>query len=219
MSIFPILMTAGLVGLALMALAGFGRHGHAGTAPHGMGHVGHGTVHLGHGATHGAGAHGVGSSAATGAHGADGGSAVRGNAGLLWLIPSPRVIFSLMTLFGACGYALVEVGHVSPVLAGLLAGVPALLVERFAVTPVWKLLFRFQGTPSPSLHDLVLNEARAVTSFRNGRGLVSVVHDGRVVQFRAELAAPQKAMPVRVGDTLFVDEVDALNERVTVSVR
>jgi hypothetical protein len=124
-----------------------------------------------------------------------------------------------MTLFGASGYALVAAWHVAPVLAGLLAVIPALLVERFAVTPIWNFLFRFQGTPSAPLHELVLNEARAVTSFHNGRGLVSVVHDGRVVQFRAELTAPQKALPVRVGDTLFVDEVDALNERVTVSVR
>ena len=33
------------------------------------------------------------------------------------------------------------------------------------------------------------------------------------------IAAPQKAVPVRVGDTLFIDEVDAPNERVTVSLR
>jgi hypothetical protein len=138
---------------------------------------------------------------------------------LFWLIPSPRVIFSLMTLFGAFGYLLVETAHFTPIAAGLLAAAPALLMERFAVQPLWNLLFRFQGTPTAPLDELLLSEARAVTSFRNGRGLVSVVHDGRVVQFRAELTAPQKAMPVRVGDTLFIDEVDAPNERVTVSLR
>jgi hypothetical protein len=219
MSIFALLMLIGLAGLALMALPGFGRHGHAGTAPHGIGHVGHGAVPIGHDA--GPPAHGppAGSSATPGGHETAGSSPGQGNAALFGLIPSPRVIFSLMTLFGAFGYALVEAGHFSPTLAGLLAVIPALLIERFAVTPLWNLLFRFQGKPCAPLHDLVLNEAKAVTPFRNGRGLVSVVHDGRVVQLRAELAAPQKAMPVRVGDILFIEEVDASDERITVSLR
>lgn len=208
-SLFPILMVVGLIGLALMAVAGFGRHGHAGAAPHGLGHAGHGALQAGHGAGHAPGGH----------HAVAGAAPGRGSLGLFGLLPSPRVIFSLLTLYGASGYALVETGYFTPLLAGLLAIVPTVLMERLAVQPLWRLLTRFQGTPSAPLHDLVLNEARAVTPFRNGRGLVSVDHDGRVVQFRAQLVARQEAMPVRVGDTLLIDEVDAPNERVTVSLR
>ncbi|HLJ79909.1 MAG TPA: hypothetical protein VKT52_00400 [Ktedonobacterales bacterium] len=219
MSIFVILMIAGLVGLALMALPGFARHGHAGAAPHGLGHAGHGVVHIGHGASHVPSGHAVASSATPGAQGGASSGPARGNTGPFWLTPSPRVLFSLMTLFGAFGYALVEAAHLAPMVAGLLAVIPALLIERFAVTPLWNLLFQFQGTPCAPLQELVLGEATAVTPFRNGRGLVSVVHDGRLVQLRAELVASQKAMPVRVGDTLLIEEVDAEHERMTVSMR
>jgi hypothetical protein len=219
MSLFLLLMLTGLVGLALMALPGFGRHGPTGAVPHGLGHVGHGGVHIGHGASHVPSGHAVASSATPGAQGGASSGPARGHPGAFWLIPSPRAIFSLMTLFGAFGYALVGAGHLSPMVAGLLAVIPALLIERFAVTPLWNLLFRFQGTPCAPLQELMLNEARAVTPFRNGRGLVSVVHDGRLVQLRAELVASQKAMPVRVGDTLLIEEVDAEKERMTVSTR
>ena len=209
MLFFPVLMVLGLAGLALMALAGFGRHGHPGGALHGLGQAARGGAHLAHG--HSAGAH----SAGTGAARADGAT----GAGWLCLIPSPVAIFSLMTLFGAFGYLIARMGHFVPLTAGLLAAAPTLLTERFAVKPLWNLLFRFQGTPSASLDELVFTEATAVTSFRNGRGLVSVERDGRAVQFRAELAASQAALPVRVGDTLLIDEVDASKERVTVSLR
>src|SRR5579871_6264311 len=175
MTIFLASMILGLAGMALMALPGFARHGHAGTAPHGIGHLGHGAVQAGHGATHAPGVHVAGTDAG------------HIGAGLFWRLPSPRVIFSLMTLFGAFGYALVGAAHVAPLPAGLLAVIPALLVERFAVTPLWNLLFRFQGTPCASLEELTMTEAKAVTPFRNGRGLVSVVRDGRLVQLRAEL--------------------------------
>jgi hypothetical protein len=100
-----------------------------------------------------------------------------------------------------------------------LAIVPAALLERLVITPLWNLLFRFQGTPSSELTTLVLQEAEAVTPFRNGRGLVSVERDGRIVQFRAELAAEQARMPVRVGDKLTIESVDPTNERVTVAVK
>ncbi len=227
MSLFLMLMIAGLVGLALMALPGLGRHGHAGTAPtapHGLGHVGHGAIHGGHGAIHsGHGAGHAASSHAAGSHAAgshaSGGSSGRGNTNLFRLIPSPRVIFSLMTLFGAVGYGLNEIGHLPPWPAGLLAVIPALLVERYAVTPLWNFLFRFQGSPSAPLYELTMSEAKAVTPFHNGRGMVSVVRDGRIVQFRAELTEAQKAMPVNIGDTLFVEEVDASKERLTVSLQ
>src|SRR5438105_5056225 len=144
MPIFPVLMLAGLAGLALMGLAGFGRHGHAGSVLHGLGQLTRGGAHLGHGVSHAGGAHALGRGAVGGARGTESSGPDHGSAALLWLIPSPRVIFSLMTLFGAFGYLLVETAHFSPLAAGLFAAAPALLMERFAVKPLWNLLFRFQ---------------------------------------------------------------------------
>ena len=63
-----------------------------------------------------------------------------------------------------------------------------------------------------------MSEATAVTPFRGGRGLVSVVRDGRLVQFSARLIDTQASLPVRVGDRLRIEDVDAARERVTVSV-
>lgn len=106
----------------------------------------------------------------------------------------------------------------SPVAAALVAVVPALLVERFAVTPLWNLVFRFEAAPSSPLDLLILAQARAVTPFRNGRGIVELVRDGRTVQLRAQLVDHQASLAVRVGDRLRVEEVDAQRERVTVSL-
>ena len=80
------------------------------------------------------------------------------------------------------------------------------------------LLFRFEGRPSSPLEELVLCDATAVTAFRNGRGIVSLVRDGRSVQFSAQLIEAQAAMEVRVGDRLRVEDLDAQRERLTVSV-
>jgi hypothetical protein len=44
-------------------------------------------------------------------------------------------------------------------------------------------------------------------------------HDGRLVQFSARLPEAQAGMPVRVGDTLRVEEVDAANQRVLVTLQ
>ncbi|MGH7329956.1 MAG: hypothetical protein ACREJX_16545, partial [Polyangiaceae bacterium] len=101
----------------------------------------------------------------------------------LWFIPSPRAICSVLALYGAFGNALLRAAHFSPLAAALVAAVPAILVEKFAVTPLWRLLFRFQGQPSSPLEELILAEAKAVTPFRNGRGMVSLVRDGMMVQF------------------------------------
>ena len=54
--------------------------------------------------------------------------------------------------------------------------------------------------------------------FRNGRGLVSTVRDGRRVQLAACLRKDQESVPVKVGDRLLIEDVDAAKERVTVSV-
>jgi hypothetical protein len=223
MSLFLALMIIGLTGLVVMAIPFLGRHGHGHAAAHS--HIGHGTLHIGHGQGAGHGGH-VGSGHAA-AHGAGTHSAVQGKeaasgnapGGLARFMPSPRAIFSFLALYGAFGNALAERGHLPVWIAGLLALLPALLLERFAVTPLWNLLLRFQARPSSPMETLVLERATAVTSFHNGKGLVSVVRDGRSVQFRAQLAEEQAALPVRVGDELHVDDVDAANERLTVRLQ
>ncbi|MGH7279963.1 MAG: hypothetical protein ACRELY_00440 [Polyangiaceae bacterium] len=136
----------------------------------------------------------------------------------LWFIPSPRAICSVLALYGAFGNALVNAIHLPFVASALLAAVPALLVERFAVRPVWNLVFRFQGEPSSPLEHLVMSDARAVVPFRNGRGLVSVVRDGRRVQFVATLRDDQRDAAVKVGARLVIEDVDAKRESVTVSL-
>jgi len=134
------------------------------------------------------------------------------------LVPSPRAVFSVFALYGAFGNALLQAAHLSLLAAALVAAVPALLVERFAVTPLWNLLFRFQGKPNAPLEELIYAEATAVTPFRNGRGIIAVVRDGRLVQFAARLREDEAALPVRVGERLRVEDVDAKQERFTVSV-
>ena len=132
--------------------------------------------------------------------------------------PSPRAIFSVMTMLGAFGYALVVELQFAPVPAGLLALIPACGIEYVAVRPLWNLMFQFQGRPCSSLGTLLFCEAKAVTPFRNGRGLVSLEHDGRIVQLSAKLTESQANTSVRVGDRLLVEEVDAAAQRVVVSV-
>jgi hypothetical protein len=102
--------------------------------------------------------------------------------------------------------------------AALVAVVPTLLVEWFLVRPLWNLTYRFQGEASSPLEGLVMSEAAAVVPFRNGKGMVSTVRDGRLVQFAARLREDQRALPVKVGDRLLIEEVDTRLERVTVSI-
>jgi hypothetical protein len=214
MSIFLILMIVGLTGMLLMALPGLNRHGHIGVASHG--HIG----------AHGAGTHlpaptGAIAARAAGAHPAGtAGSASRGAtaASNLLRLTQPRVIFTLLALYGAAGYALTGTGLLTAAVAAWVGLIPALLIERYAVTPLWNLLLSFQGKPCSPLESLVLTEAEAVTPFRNGKGIVRVIHDGRAVQMSARLPETQAAMPVRVGDKLRVEEVDTANERITVTL-
>ena len=204
---FLALTVIGMVGLVMLALPALGGHHHW-PPSHG----------------HGGGAHG-GGALSTHGHGHPGAA---GDRSMLILpahgvrrwrfIPSPRLIFSLCALYGAFGNALVHAGHLSVPLAALLAPLPALLAERLLVRPVWGLLFRFQGTPSTPLEQLVLGEARAVVAFRNGRGVVATVRDGRQVQLPAQLRLEDAQVPVRFGQRLRIEDVDARRERVTVSI-
>jgi hypothetical protein len=218
MSAFLIVMIVGLIGMVLMAIPGLNRHGHGGLAGHGhaIGHAGQGVGHAGH-AAHGgqlAGPVRLGGARA-GRVGKEAGS---GEGLLTRLVPNPRVIFSLLTAYGAFGYAMVGAAHLAPLLAALLAVVPAVLLERYALEPFWQAMLQFQGTPSAPLTEMVMCEAVAVTPFRNGKGVVSVVREGRDVQFSAHLLESQATMPVQVGDRLRVEEVDDAHERVVVSL-
>ena len=232
--LFLTLMVVGLVGLVMMAFPAFRHHGHVHAAHGGHGAAGHaaaGHAATGHVARAGAvprlagGRAGAGRSAivpgntgATVGAGAETIPADATPAGLLRFVPSPRAICSALALYGAFGNALIHAGHLPFVPAAIAAAVPALLVEHFLVRPVWNLLFRFEGQPSSPLDTLLMSEAQAVVPFRNGRGLVSVVRDGRAVQLVATLREDHGALPVKVGDRLRIEDVDAARERVTVSV-
>ncbi|HEY1697283.1 MAG TPA: hypothetical protein VGG39_34215 [Polyangiaceae bacterium] len=222
---FLTLMVVGLVGLFLMAMPALGRHGHA----HGA-HAAHGgrpVFGRGGGTPRLAGRAGGGGTAVLASKAGAAASAASAHREvvsdgpphlLLRLMPSPRAICSVLALYGAFGNALLHAGHMGFPAAALLAAVPALLVEYLVVRPVWNLLFRFQGQPSSPFDALLLSEAQAVIPFRNGRGMVSVVRDGRVVQLAATLREDHAALPVKVGDRLRIEDVDARRERVTVSL-
>jgi len=213
-------MVIGLVGLATMAIPAFARHGTA-PSPHGHGSVG-GDLHAPAGR--------AGALVAPQVHAAPAAAApsnqsqeilpatVAADTGIVRWLPSPRAVFTLLALYGAFGNLLIEAFRLSGVLAALVAVVPTLLIERLVVRPLWNLVFRFQGRPSAPLEQLILADAVAVVSFRNGRGIVSTNREGRIVQLAARLSDDQATLPVKVGDRLRIEDVDARNERVTVSV-
>jgi hypothetical protein len=226
---FLVVMVIGLVGLATMAIPAFAWHG---AAPPAHGHAGA----LGHGGAgshvHAAAGHGgaliaphASPTAATGRLANENypnqeilPAAVDSGARILRLLPSPRAVFTVLALYGAFGNVAIDVFHVTSAFAALGAALPALLVERFAVRPLWNLMFRFQGRPSAPLGQLLLSDAVAVVPFRNGRGIVATNREGRMVQLAARMRDEEASLPVKVGDRLRIEEVDAANERVTVSM-
>jgi hypothetical protein len=192
--VFLTVMVIGLVGLVMMAVPAFGgRHHLAQIRLHGHGP---GVGHPG----------GLARANSTVAH-----------LGLRFL-PSPRALFSLCALYGAFGNALVHAAHLARGSAALLALGPTLLTEWILIRPIWNLLFRAQGDPSRPLEELVLGEAHAVVPFRNGRGLITTVRDGRRIQLSAQLSDEQATVPVAVGQRVQIEDVDARRECVTVSV-
>jgi hypothetical protein len=205
---FLTLMVIGLVGLAAMAIPAFG-HGHGALSGHGLqGGVVHGVGHAP--ATPGLAAS---RAALQQVVPADPAHESRWRA-----VPSPRALFSMLALYGAFGNAALHAFHLPRAFAALAAVVPALLVEWALVRPLWRVLFRVQGVACTPLEQLVLSEAQAVVPFRNGRGLVSTVRDGRRVQLSACLREDERAVPVNVGDRLVIQDVDAARERVTVTL-
>ena len=220
MSVFLIVMIIGMVGLALMAIPGISRG-------HGVHVSGHGSLHTGHasgghstgrvgGPAHTSTNTGAGATSAS-SHSTD--SLVEANmaASLRWF-PSPRAAFSIMTLFGGFGYAFETGAHLKEGIAAILAIILAALVERYAVGPAWNSLMQFEGVPSSPLDELTFQDAVAVTAFRNGKGMVTVVRDGRAVQLLAYLREDQASMAVQVGDKLKIEAVDSQHERLTVAL-
>jgi hypothetical protein len=203
---FLILMVIGLVGLAAMAIPAFG-HGHGALSGHGAlrGGIAHG---------HAAAVPSVGTRGAM-QHVLPADPAHESR----WrFLPSPRAVFSVLALYGAFGNAALHAFHLPKLVAAFSAVLPALLIEWALVRPLWRVLFRVQGAASTPLAQLILNEAQAVVPFRNGRGVVSTVRDGRRVQLAASLRKDQQALPVNVGDRLVIEDVDPARERVTVTI-
>jgi hypothetical protein len=203
--VFLTLMVIGLVGLFVMALPAFSHHG---------------VTHNVHGHTNGLGRIGSLRAARSEAMAAAQSGILAAHPttkSLLRFVPSPRAVCSVLALYGAFGNALMRAAHLQFAIAAVLAFAPALLVEWVVVRPVWNLLFRFQGQPSSPLEALILTEATALVPFRNGKGVVSAIRDGRAVQFSARLASDQISVPVKVGDLLRIEDVDAAQERVTVT--
>ncbi len=219
---FLFCLILGVVGLILMALPGLNHHTSIG-GHHGL-HIGSHSGGHGDVVAHSSGAH----SHPSGGHAPAHDALQPANAGsnlqpsgfeLSSLIPTPRAIFTVMALFGAFAIALQESLHLSTPISGVAALVPAVAIEYFVARPLWNWMFSFQGKPSSPLETMILKEARAVTPFSNGKGVVAINHDGRVVQFSASLPAHQSMMPVRVGDALCIDEVDTARQRVSVSIK
>lgn len=209
---FLVLMVAGLAGLALMAMPALGKHGGALRS----GHVGH-LAKLAPVRAASTALTKAGSTAGAGAAVAHAPTALVHHAPM-WtrFVPSPRLVFSMLALYGAFGNLLVD-ASIGPMWAALIAVLPAALVERFAITPLWNYLLGFQAAPSSPMDELLLADATAVTAFRNGKGIVSVVRDGRLVQFSAQLVPAQVNVAVRVGDRLRIEDLDAKRERLSVS--
>ncbi len=200
METFLVIMIAGIVGLALMAVPIFGRHAHGGAGSHAGLHAGHAG----------------GSVAHAGAHVPVSAGRLRSTGGLL-RFTQPRIIFSFAALYGALGYA-GGMLSIRPALSALLAILPAIALERLVVNRFWNMLMGFQGQPASPMTDLTFEGATALTEFHNGKGIVQVIRDGRAVQLTAHLTPEQVALPVSVGDKLRIEEVDAAHERVHVTL-
>ncbi len=241
MSVFVISLCVGLGGLLLMALPGVRRHGRAGHARAARGRAG--PRHAGRAMHAGRGVHAVrggravrghSGRAAPRAHGARNAPAQPAGAhahqvprqptegvsaidGVMHYLPEPRVVLTVIALFGAFGNVLAHLTHLSFVFQLAGAVLLAALLEWLLVGRIWKLALQFTGEPSSPLEMLLLSEVKAVTPFKNGKGIVQAERDGRATQLTAELLPEERGKRVRVGDQLTIEEVDVEHERVRVS--
>jgi hypothetical protein len=218
MDLYSFSLALGGAGLGVMALSGLGHAlSHSGSHADGLRAGGQLNVH-GHGHTHlhgvkGSHSHGQGTHARGGmrAGGVKGSISQR-----LWMLLSPRVLFSALVGFGATGLA-ARALSAGPRLAIAVLG--AVLLERFVVSPLWNFYMRFGSEPAMSLEGCLGDEARAVTHFdERGQGVVAIELDGRVVQLLGTLRSEdrQAGMRVRAGDAVWIDDVDETRNRCTV---
>jgi hypothetical protein len=216
MDLYSSSLLLGAAGLGVMALGGLGHRGggHAGSAAGGHGHAtghGHGnaTGHV-HGVKHPGHVQAAGHAP----------TARDAMSNTLWTITSPRFLFSLVLGFGTAGELLRPVLGGPLLVAAAVAG--GVLFERVLVSPLWNLAMRFASAPAVTLESSVADEATAVTSFdANGQGIVSLEVDGQVVQILATLRPDDRALGaarVRAGQRVRIDEVDAEQNRCTVSL-
>lgn len=231
----------GFVGLLVMAVSGVAGHGDHGGHGHGhdAGHLHAGHHHAGDVNLHDAGGHMVshghaGGHAIAHGHGHDAGHAHHGHgdhahhgdhgAGKAvgsWVLSflSPRVLFSVLIGIGAAGVLLG--GLLSGPLLAAVAIAAGFAFELAAVRPVWNFFFRFGSQPALTLESAITDTAEAVTGFnRDGEGLVKIELDGQIVQVLGRLSPADRATGVRVraGDSLVVEEVDAVRNRCVVSL-
>ena len=208
MDLYSSSLLLGAAGLGVMALGGLGHRGHAGSAARGHGHGNaaghvHGVRHPGH---------------VTGAGHASAARDAMSNT--LWTITSPRFLFSFVLGFGTVGELLRPVLGGPLLVAAAVAG--AVVFERVLVSPLWNFTMRFASAPAVTLESAVSDEATAVTSFdANGQGIVSLEVDGQVVQILATLRPDDRALGaarVRAGQRVRIDDVDAAQNRCTVSL-
>lgn len=204
---YMLILYIGFGGLLLMAVLGLG---HQWAGSHGHGGAGHHHAHS-PGARH----HGH---LAKGSHGAKTSDRLTG---ILHLLFSPRLIFSLLLGFGATGVLLRPLAEHWPLfLLPVVAAIDAGVFERYIVQPFWRLLFGFASTPALTLESLVQAEGEAVTNFdAAGHGLISVDLDGQVRQLLASWPAAERqaGQRLRAGDHVLIQAVDPRRNSCTVT--
>lgn len=132
---------------------------------------------------------------------------------------SPRMLFSVLLGLGLTGVVLQ--GTLGGVFLFLVALAGGIVFERVLVTPLWNGMMRFASKPALTLESCVSDEATAVTTFDGrGQGIVSVELDGQVVQLLATLRPADREVGgrVRAGARVRIDDVDAVQNRCTVSL-
>ncbi len=205
MDFYLFCLGVGFCGMLVMALAGFGHHGH-----------GHGRVSgvkLAKTPVH---PHGPGH------HHGRGGHSIRDGLGLMLLgLLSPRAFLSFLLGLGATGLILRPVTNWPPALLLLLAAIGGWAFEQMIVQPLWRFLFGFASNPALTLDTAVQRESTAATDFdADGRGLVALELDGQVRQVLGRLCPEERAQAagrVRTGERLLIQAVDDQRNTCTVS--
>jgi hypothetical protein len=220
--IYPILLSAGFIGLVAMMMLGFLHHG--------PGQQHHPVHRLPGGAHGGAPIPRIAAPPAYPAHhtpyvpghptGAcpvvpDGAAPVvpsQANTSFSWIAPllSPLHWFSWMVGAGAGGMLSRLLGAGDLLAAcGALTGAGGF--QRLILQPIWNLVFGFESRPAGNLAACLMQEVEVITSFNaRGEGLVRVVVDGHSEDILARLVDTERAVESRPkrGDRLRIEEVD-----------